>query len=75
MTDPGQIFFGLNRTEDEASLRIFLKLFANNNALLDILLPQLDDTEISATVDFLTGLMHRHLNDAEYHKLFLDQQG
>ena len=64
------IVFGFDRTTDEKSLQLFLQRFTDNN-LLQVILPRLDDDEIIATVDLLTGIMHKHLSEKEYHSLFL----
>ena len=64
------ICFGLDRTTDEASLVAFIERFARP-ALLAALIPRLADEEITATLDFLTNLMQKHLSDTEYHRLFL----
>lgn len=64
------ICFGLNRTTDENSLRIFLQRFAAPS-LLATLVPRLTDQEISACVDLLTQLLKNHLSEKEYHRLFL----
>ena len=65
-----EICFGLDRKSDERSLAAFLKRFTND-ALLATLIPRLNDEEITATLDFLTSLMHNHLKKKEYHTLFL----
>jgi hypothetical protein len=66
------ICFGLDRATDEYSLKIFLGKFADP-LLLEQLLPRLSDAEIISTVDFLTGLLRRHLSGEEYHQLFLKE--
>jgi hypothetical protein len=66
-----EICFGLTRQTDEHSLALFLKLFAHRQ-LLDALIPRLDDEEIEQIVDLLTGFMRKHLQEKEYHELFLD---
>jgi hypothetical protein len=75
--NPGQsaaeasdICFGLDRATDEHSLKLFLGKIADP-MLLDLLLPRLSDHELHATVEFFTGLLHRHLSKQEYHKLLL----
>lgn len=68
------ICFGLNRATDERSLAAFLHKFSEPR-LLSTLIPRLTDEEISATLDFLTGLMHKHLHKKEYHHLFLSEKG
>ena len=64
------ICFGLNRQLDEQSLAIFLQR-ATSDALLEVLIPRLEDAEVTAVVDFLTRLLGRHLSEQEYHRLFL----
>jgi len=68
--EPHAIVFGFDRATDEQSLLAFLQRFSNRR-LLDVLLPRLQDNDITATVDFLTGVMHKHLSEKEYHALFL----
>ena len=65
-----QICFGLDRPLDEQSLIAFLENLAAPG-LLHALVPRLTDEEILAVVDFLTGLMKKHLSHEEYHRLFL----
>jgi len=64
------IVFGFDRATDEQSLRLFLQCFTNKD-LLQALLPRLEEDDIFATVDFLTGIMRKHLSEKEYHSLFL----
>ena len=66
------ISFGFDRATDERSLALFLSCFAEQQ-LLDTLLPRLADEEILQVVDFITGLMQKHLSEEEYHKLFLSE--
>jgi replication fork clamp-binding protein CrfC len=69
-----QICFGLNRELDKKSLALFLRLFSREE-LLRALIPRLADEEISSLVDYLTGFLHRHLEEKEYHELFLGDYG
>ncbi len=66
-----EICFGLDRATDERSLALFLKLFSRDQ-LLDALAPRLGDDEIEQVVNMLTALMRNHLQEKEYHELFLD---
>ena len=70
---PPPICFGLDRPTDEVSLIAFIERFARPE-LLATLVPRLGDDEIIATLDFLTNLMQKHLNDPEYHRLFLAER-
>lgn len=65
-----QICFGFDRATDERSLVAFMAAFSDH-PLLHTLVPRLEDKEITALVDFLTGLMKKHLTEKEYHRLFL----
>jgi len=69
-TQAHAIAFGFDRATDEKSFVMFLERFADKK-LLETMLPRLQDEDILATVDFLTGIMHKHLSEKEYHSLFL----
>ena len=66
------IVFGFDRTTDEHSLCLFLERFSDEK-LMKILLPRLRDKDITDMVDFLTGIMRKHLSEKEYHHLFLGE--
>ena len=70
-TDFRDICFGLDRETDERSLAIFFKLFSRDE-LLQALIPRLSDDEITGLVDQLTAVLRNHLQEGEYHELFLD---
>jgi hypothetical protein len=65
------ICFGLNRETDEQSLALFLRLFGQDE-LIQTLIPRMTDREIIELVEYLTGLMRNHLQEREYHELFLN---
>ena len=69
-TQPHSIAFGFDRATDERSFGLFLQRFVDKK-LMETLLPRLQDEDILATVDFLTGIMRKHLSEKEYHSLFL----
>lgn len=66
----GMMAFGYSREEDERSLIAFLQKFSDDD-LMKILSNRLSDAEIEGLVDRLSGLLRRHLSDAEYHSYFL----
>ncbi len=68
----GEICFGLNRETDENSLRLFLQQFVNDE-LLAVLIPRMKDEDITETLNFITRLMHKYLQEKEYHQLFLNE--
>jgi TorA maturation chaperone TorD len=65
-----EICFGLNRETDERSLAFFIQLFSRDE-LLQALIPRLGDDEIIQLVDQLTAVLRNHLQEDEYHELFL----
>ena len=69
-TQAHAIAFGFDRATDEKSFVMFLERFIDKK-LLEIMLPRLQDEDILVMVDFLTGIMHKHLSEKEYHSLFL----
>lgn len=69
--EAASICFGMNRVLDEQSLAVFLQR-ATCDELLAALLPRLEEKEVAAVVDFVSGLMRKHLSKQEYHQLFLD---
>ncbi len=62
--------FGFDRITDERSLALFLQKIARP-AMLDTLVPRLEEQEIEAVLQLFTGLMKNHLSKSEYHRLFL----
>ena len=68
--DPTQICFGWDRTRDEQSLALFLRLLSREE-LLATLIPRLADKDITQLVDTVTGILQTHLQEEEYHELFL----
>ena len=68
--DPSQICFGWERKKDEQSLALFLRLLSREE-LLETLIPRLADKDITQLVDTVTGILQKHLQEEEYHELFL----
>jgi hypothetical protein len=62
--------FGLDRALDVHSLISYLRLFGREE-FAAILAERMTSEEIIALVDDLTGLMRKHLSEAEYHRYFL----
>ena len=68
--DAYSIVFGFGRKTDERSLETFIERFADKE-FMKTLLPRLQDEDITDMVNFLTGIMRKHLSEKEYHRLFL----
>ena len=69
-TYDGIMAFGYSREEDERSLVAFLQKFSDDD-LMRLLCSRLGDSEIEELVDRLTGILKKHLSEAEYHRYFL----
>ena len=66
----GPLAFGLSRKVDEASLIVYLQKFSDDQ-LMEVLRKRLSDDERVKLVDFIMGLLRRHLSEDEYHCLFI----
>jgi hypothetical protein len=69
----GPVAFGLSREIDEVSLAVYLQKFSDDR-LMEVLRGRLSDEEIVRTVDWIVGLLRRHLTGEEYHRLFLREE-
>ena len=70
----GMVAFGLSREVDEKSLMYYLQKFSDDD-LLKVLVPRLSDEEINRLFEIVSELMRTHLDDNEYHGLFLKDEG
>ena len=71
-TYKGPECFGLNRETDENTLVYFLQKFSDD-ALMNVLKQRFSDQEMTDLFDRLSDLLRRHLNESEYHTLFLKE--
>lgn len=69
----GMVAFGLSREVDEKSLMYYLQKFSDDD-LLKVLVPRLSDEEINRLFELMSDIMRNHLNDNEYHGLFLKDE-
>ena len=67
------VAFGFTREIDENSLMYFLQKFSDDD-LVKTLVPRLSDDEINSCFALMSDLMRKHLNDEEYHRLFLKDE-
>ena len=70
----GMVAFGFSREVDEKSLMYYLQKFSDDD-LVKALVPRLSDDEINRLFELMSQLMKNHLNDDEYHRFFLKDQG
>ena len=69
-TYTGPLAQGFDRQIDQDTLMVYLQKFSDD-ALLETLLPRLEDVELSNLFDIIFRLLRAHLSEEEYHDLFL----
>jgi len=68
--DGGKIIFGLDRETDEKSLIAYLQKFTDDE-MMRVLVKRLSDEDIGKIVDYVLGVLKKHLKEEEYHQIFL----
>lgn len=71
-TYDGLVGFGLDRKTDENTVICYLQMLSDDD-LMAKLMPRLSEEELSGLHETVTGLLHRHLSEPEYHKYFLKE--
>lgn len=66
----GLVGFGLDRETDEATLIVYLQQFSDDE-LMSVLRTRLKDEEMSELFNLISHLLRTHLEEEEYHRLFL----
>lgn len=69
----GFIGFGWDRETDENSIICYLQMFSDDQ-LLKTLVRRMTDAEIEEIHNLITKILTTHLNDIEYHGLFLGEE-
>lgn len=69
----GLVGFGFDRETDEKSLMVYLQKFSDD-ALLAALVPRLSEPEIQDLFERISLLLKKHLQETEYHRLFLKDE-
>ncbi len=72
-TYDGLVAFGLNRETDENTIIYYLQKFSDD-ALMATLSKRLSDQELNSLFDLISSLLRNHLNENEYHRLFLKEE-
>jgi len=71
----GLVGFGFDRKTDENTVRYYLQKFSDDT-LAEKLMGRLSDDELSEIFFMITRILKNHLNEPEYHSLFLkDEEG
>jgi len=70
----GLVGFGADRETDENTLIYYLQKFSDDT-LITKLVKRMSTAEMEACFDMLTRIMKTHLQESEYHRLFLKDEG
>ncbi len=69
----GPLAHGLDRESDLATLTVYLQKLSDDD-LTATLLPRLTQDEVDGLFDLVAKTLRRHLNEEEYHRLFLKEE-
>jgi hypothetical protein len=72
-TYKGMVGFGLDRQTDENTIIYYLQKFSDDE-LMQVIRSRLQDRELAAIFEILSNLLRKHLNEDEYHRLFLKEE-
>ena len=68
----GMVGYGLDRETDQATLQVYLQKFSDD-VFMKHMLPRLHQEDMDQLFDLLSGLLRKHLEENEYHTLFLKE--
>lgn len=69
-TFDGMGAYGLDRESNEETVQLYLQKFSDD-ALMRTILKRMTDEELDELYEALSRMLKNHLNEAEYHRLFL----
>jgi hypothetical protein len=72
-TYKGMVGFGMDRQTDENTIIYYLQKFSDDE-LMQVIRSRLQDRELAAIFEILSNLLRKHLNEDEYHRLFLKDE-
>lgn len=70
----GLVGYGLDRATDEATMAVYIQKLGDD-ALLKKLLPRLSGEQMDQLFDLISLILRDHLEEEEYHQLFLKEGG
>ncbi|WP_054031951.1 hypothetical protein [Desulfatitalea tepidiphila] len=68
----GMVGFGFDRETDENTVVYYLQKFSDDR-LMAVLKKRMTDEDLTALFELLSLLLHKHLTEQEYHRLFLKE--
>ena len=69
----GFIGYGLDRESDEGTLEVYLQKFSDDD-LMKTILKRMSDEDIAELFDIVSRMLKKHLDEPEYHRLFLKDE-
>jgi hypothetical protein len=69
-TFDGMVAYGLDRQTDEDTLQLYLQKFSDDD-LMKTILNRMSDDDINELFEVISKMLKKHLNEPEYHRLFL----
>ena len=71
-TYEGLVGFGADRGTDENTIIYYLQKFSDDS-LMKTIIKRMSDEELTEIFGLITRLLKNHLDDAEYHQIFLKE--
>lgn len=68
----GMAGYGLDRHTDEDTVELYLQKFSDDD-LMSVILKRMTDEDLSEVFEVISKMLHKHLNESEYHRLFLKE--
>jgi hypothetical protein len=64
--------YGLDRETDEDTIEFYLQKFSDDD-LMRVILKRMTDDDLSDIFEVVSKMLHKYLDDSEYHRLFLKE--
>lgn len=72
-TYDGFVGFGLDRQSDEDTVQFYLQKFSDDEVMKTVL-KRMSDDDLEEVFDVVGKMLKKHLNEPEYHRLFLKDE-
>jgi len=73
-TFEGLLGYGLDRQTNEDTVQVYLQKFSDDQ-LMQTILKRMTDDDLADVFEFTSKIMKKYLTEAEYHQLFLKEEG
>lgn len=69
----GFIGYGLDRESNEEAVQFYLQKFSDDE-LMRVILKRMTDEDLDELFELMGKMLKKHLNEPEYHRLFLKDE-